>query len=76
MMRGSRNRLSAPLWFALLAMGTGTILLAPGCEARDPNRALTNDEGEALLKSIRSHPPHPDDLTVAEKKWLMSRVGQ
>ncbi len=51
-------------------------MLAAGCASRDPNRELTNQEGEALLRSIRAHPPRPDDLTVAEKKYLLRRAGE
>jgi hypothetical protein len=47
-----------------------------GCESRDPNRPLSNEEGEALVTSIREHPPKPDDLTPAEKKYLMKRAGK
>lgn len=59
------------------AVGVMVVGLAVvGCESRDPNRPLSDAEGEALLKSIRAHPPRPDDLTPAEKKYLKGYLAR
>lgn len=51
---------------ALMLSGLG------GCEsdARDPSRPLSADEGEALLKDIRSDRGRMESLTPAERQYL------
>jgi len=51
---------------ALVGMAAG----GQGCSHHDPNKPLTEEEGQALVESVRKHSPKPDDLTPAEKSYL------
>lgn len=59
------------LGFALAAA-----VAAGGCETSDPNRALTDEEGAALVERVRSEQSRPDDLTMQEKKWLRGYLAR
>lgn len=58
---------------ALVGLAALSILSGVGgCEsdARDPRRPLSADEGESLLKDIRSDRGRMESLTPAERQYL------
>lgn len=61
----------------MLAAGlVATDLVATGCESRDPNRALSTGEQATLLRDIRKSPSRLQDLTPAERAFLLKRAGR
>ncbi len=47
-----------------------------GCESRDPNKALSEGEGTALLRDIRAGKTTVSDLTPADRVYLKGKMGK
>jgi hypothetical protein len=56
----------------LAALVIGTVIVFAACSSKpDPSKPLTADQGDALLRDVREHPDKLNDLTPAEKQYLM-----
>ena len=50
--------------------------IAGGCADRDPYKPLSADEGERLLRDVRSDRGRVQDLTPAERAYLKGKMAK
>ena len=79
-MSGSGSGEGREVWLARWAIVPSLAMTAAlalgGCETRDPNKPLSEDEGAALLRDVRAGKTTVSDLTPADRAYLKKKTGK
>ena len=76
---GPAGRRKLTAYPGFLSVLVGVMLAAGavgGCGSRDPNKALSDDEGATLLRDIRAGKTTVSDLTPADRVYLKGKMGK
>ena len=63
-------------WVGRVAGVIAMALASGGCETRDPNKPLNEDEGAALLRDVRAGKKGVGDLTQADRVFLKRKMAR